>query len=151
MANSPKVAKLLVSSVPLTLEVDGGALKLPLKLSWNMRTIMQVERKLRDLGDPVNILQALGAFFRDLDATRLAVGVWAAAQQDSPEYVGDEGLEIISSFLTPDNYGVAVVALKDAFLESLSKERRDAIKKAEKEELEGAEPKDPTPARTLVM
>ena len=151
MANSPKVAKLLVSSVPLTLEVEGVAVKLPLKLSWNMRAILTIEHKLRELGDPINILQALGSFFRDLDATRLVVGVWAAAQQDSPEYAGDEGLEVIQSYLTPDNYGVAVVALKDAFLESLSKERRDAIRKAEKEELEGAEPKDPTPARPLVM
>lgn len=151
---SSKLTKLLAPSVPVVFEAE-GAEALKLKLSWTMKAVMTIERKLRELGDDVNVLQ-LGQFWNGMDASRLAVSIWACAMQDQPQYADAEGLEIIASYITPENYPVANLALKEAFLESLSEKRRAEIRAAEEEaEAQGkngagppkveASPADPIP------
>lgn len=140
----PKVAKLLVGSVPLVLEVDGGAHKLPLKLAWSMKAVLLMEARLRQSGINVNVIQDLRSFWRNIDSSKLTAAVWATSLQENPEFGDDEGFDVISSFITQDNAGVAIDALWNAFLESLSPERRDALKKAAEEDAKAGT--DPTTA-----
>jgi len=148
MAKQPKLTKLLAPTVPLTLSVDDGAHKLELNLAWTMRGVILLESKLRNLGVDLNVLQNPSEFWSTLDCTKLALGVWCMSQQDHPEYADEEGFEIITSFLVVDNYGDAATALKSAFLESLSKSRREEIKKAEEAAAKNGEAakENPTPA-----
>lgn len=139
MAKREKVTKLLAESVPLKLEVEGGVPPLELRLAWTMWAAMTIESRLRSEGVRINILQDLKSFWSEMDCNRLAVGIWSCSQQDNPEYANEEGFEIISSYLTPDNYSVAMLALKEAFLQSLSETRRKAIHDIESKS-------DPTPA-----
>lgn len=144
-----KVAKLLAPSVPLALEVEGdpSPIRLELRLAWTMRAAITIESSLKAHGAEVNILQSPGEFWKSLDCTRLAIGIWACASQDQPQYADEEGLEVIESFLTLDNYEAACAALKSAFLESLSKKRRDEILKAEAEGSKPAADPQPAPAQ----
>ena len=154
MAKHTKVAKLLVSTVPLVLQVEGVAEKLELKLAWTMRAVVTIEAKLREQGVRLNALQNPSQFWTELDCTKLALGIWATSQQEQPQYADEDGLDTISSFLVPENYGAAAKALKQCFVESLSKERQEEIQKAEAElqklldagENPPGKPADPTPA-----
>jgi hypothetical protein len=142
-AGAPKVAKqkvtkLLAQSVPLKLEVE-GVTPLEIKLAWNMYAAMTIESRLGEMGVRINILQDLKSYWTEMDCNRLAVGIWSCSQQDNPEYANEEGFEIISSYLTPDNYAAGMLALKEAFLQSLSETRRAAIRDLENKP-------DPTPA-----
>lgn len=116
----------------LSLTVEGDH-KLDLRLAWTTRAVILIENRLRQEGRPLNALQNPSVFWTEMDCTTLAVAVWACALQEQPEYGEEDGFDTITSYMTPDNFSVAVKALKDCFLESLSKERRDEIKKAEEE------------------
>jgi len=145
-----KVTKLLAPTTTLVLKVDEGTpeeKRLELELAWTMGAVLTLEKELRDVGEEVNIFQDPAKFWTQLSCTKLAFGIWAAAQQEHPEYAGDEGFQIISSYLTPDNYAAAAIGLKECFLESLSKARRDEIRKAEAVVAEKTGvPTDPTSA-----
>jgi len=151
MSKRPKVAKLLAPTTPLVLEVEGGH-RLEIDLAWTMRAVILIESRLRLQGIEINALQNPSSFWTNLDCTMLAIGLWACAIQEQPEYADEDGFEVISSFIVTDNYAAAATALKSAFLESLSKERRDEIKAAEEKELNAPKPAgesptpDPTPA-----
>ena len=147
MPRPAKVAKLLVSSVPLILEVDGGEHKLPLRLAWSMKAVLLMEERLRRSGVVVNVLQDLRSFWRSIDSAKLTAGVWATCLQENPEFSDDEGFDVVASFINQDNAGVATNALWESFLESLSPERRDAIRRAAEEDAASGEAvSDPTPA-----
>lgn len=147
MVKQVKVTKLLAQSVPLVLEVEGVP-PLELKLAWTMYAAMTIESRLRSQGVLINILQDLKSYWMNLDCNRLAIGIWSCAQQDNPEYADEDGFEIISSYLTPDNYAPAMTALREAFLESLSEARRKIIKEVEAKAL-SAPDSNPTPAPSL--
>lgn len=155
MAKQIKVAKLLSPTVPLVLEVEGdnGPIQLKLHLAWTMKAVILIEAKLREQGVHVNALQNPSLFWRELDCTRLALGVWATALQEQPQYADDDGFDAIASFLVPENYAVAADALKRCFTESLSKKRRDEIKAAEEEaakkDAEAAKEPEPDPMMAL--
>jgi hypothetical protein len=141
------IAKLIAPSVELVLEAEGVSEKLVLKLAWTMRSVMVIETQLRQLGIDQNILQDPSSFWKNLDCCALAIAVWACSWQEHPDLRGEDGLDIITSYLITENWGKASQALKDCFLESLSKERRDDIKKREQEERNGGAPgADPTSA-----
>jgi hypothetical protein len=147
MSKQLKVAKLLAPTVPLILEVEDH--KLELKLAWTMRAVMLLESRLRAIGQPVNVLQNPSQFWTELNVTSLVTAVWALSLQEQPEYGDDSGFETITSFLVTDNLGTAASAIKEAFLESLSEERRTAIREAEKiakEQLEKEREKGTGPA-----
>jgi len=133
----PKLTKLLAPTVPLVLEVEADNPERPhrleLDLAWTMRAVIIMESKLRQMGVELNVLQNPGIFWTGIDFTRLALGIWACSQQEQPEYADEEGFDIITSFMTMDNYAAAVKALKDAFLESLTKERREELRRLETE------------------
>lgn len=141
-----KITRLLVSSVPLSLEVEGVP-KLELKLAWTMKSVIMIEGGLREAGIKLNVLQNPTYFWRDLDCTSLALALWACSSQEHPELMNLKGRDMIESYLTLDNYDAAVRGVRDAFFESLSSERRDRIKKAEAESTE--EDKPPAPDPTL--
>lgn len=128
-----KVAKILAPTVPLILEVDDGEHKLELKLAWTMRGVILLEGRLRSLGKDINVLQNPSEFWTTMDCTMLATAVWAMSQQENPEYADEPGFEVLLSFMVTENLGAASHALKEAFLESLSKKRRDEIRAAEAE------------------
>jgi hypothetical protein len=126
-----KITKLLAPTVPLELKIDNPDIPpLLLKLAWSMKAAVVIEGKLRSMGVKANVISNVNSYWFDMDATRLAAGVWATAQQEQPQYADDEGFDLILSYMTPDNYTVAFEALNNAFMEALSPERRDAIKKA---------------------
>lgn len=144
-----KVAALLAPTVPLKLEVEAdknGVLEL--ELAWTMRAVILIETKLRALGVKVNVLQNPEAFWTDMDCTALAVAVWALAHQSHPDLRDEAGFDSIVSYITPENYAVATIALKEAFLESLSKKRRDEVEAAVQAAVEAGTkpPANPTPA-----
>ncbi len=150
-----KIAKLLASTVPVVLEVEGVQQKLELRLAWTMRAVILIESKLREHGVKINALQNPSLFWTELDCTKLAVGIWATSLQDQPQYGDEDGFETIASYIVPQNYGAASTALKECFVESLSKERQDEVRKAEAEvekllrageSAPAAESQDPTPA-----
>lgn len=128
MAKQQKVTKILAPAIPLVLKVED--FKLELKLSWTMGAVILIESGLRKYGKEINVLQHPEKFWTELDCTMLAIAVWALAQQTSLEYADDDGFDVIASYLTVDNYEVASLAINEAFMESLSDERRAAIKKA---------------------
>jgi hypothetical protein len=145
MAKPIKVTKILAPTVPLILQVDD--FKLELELAWTMRAVILLESHLRTYGKTVNVLQNPSQFWTELDCTMLTIAVWALAQQTNQMYADDDGFDIISSYLTTDNYGVAAAGVKKAYLESLSEERRNAIETAEAQAAEASkQPDDPTPA-----
>lgn len=136
-----KITKLLAPTVPLELGIEGSDIPpLKLRLAWTMKAAVLIESKLRSMNFKTNVISNVNSFWMDLDATRLAVGVWASAQQEQPQYADDDGFDLILSYLTPDNYNTALAALNDAFIESLSPDRRAAVRKsiAEAEEAEKA-------------
>lgn len=133
MSDRTKLAKLMVSTVPLVLEVEGetAPIKLELKLAWTMTAVITIETWLRTrFGSDINILQNPSSFWTGLDCTKLALGVWACAMQEQPQYADDEGFEVIQSFMNQDNYHVAIEALRAAYLETLSKAHREEVLKA---------------------
>lgn len=159
MQKQQKVTRLLASTVDCKLEVDGGH-ALELKLAWTMRSVIAMERRLREQGIKVNIVQNPGLFWKEVDAATLAAGLWACATQayssgppTNPhlDYGDDEGYSTIESFITPENSTAAYQALRSAFLESLSEAKRKLILEMEaelkKQQENGEEPpSDPTPA-----
>lgn len=134
MKNTTKLSKLLVSGVPLRLEVEGEndtKIALELELAWTMTAVITIETWLRTrFGIDLNLLQNPGSFWTNLDCTKLALGVWACSVQEQPQYADDEGFETIQSFMNADNYHVAIEALRKAYLETLSKKHRDEILKS---------------------
>ena len=140
-----KVTKLLAPTTLLRLVVDEGEKEekvLELNLAWTMRGVIFLETKLRTLGYDINVLQNPTQFWSGIDCTKLAIGIWAMSQQEHPEYSDDEGFEVVSSYIVPDNYASAAEGLKNAFMESLSKKRRDEIKALEAKAVEPST--DPT-------
>ena len=157
MAKQQKVTKLLAPVVPLKLSVEGIENSLEIELAWTMKGVLILEKELRQQQSiNINILQTPSEFWSEMSCATLGLGIWAMSQQSSQEYADAQGLEIILSYLTPDNYVQAMNALKECYIESLSKEKREAIRRAEKEAAEAlaAEPKsetqDPTPAPAQV-
>jgi len=152
MGNDVKVARLLAPKVPLVLEVEGDnnqKLRLSLDLVWNMRAVITIESYLRaKYAQEINILQTPGDFWKGMDCTKLALGVWACSMQEQPQYADEEGFETIASFLTADNYVKAMDALRNAYLESLSPKRREELLKAVEEAKKKNQEKDPTSAQT---
>lgn len=136
MAKQQKVAKLLAPTIPLVLEVEGDVPKLELSLSWTMGGVILLESRLRRLGDEVNVLQEPASFWTEMDCTRLVTAVWAMSQQATQDYADEAGFDVIASYIITENLAAASMALKKAFIESLSKKRRDEIEVAEKEALE---------------
>jgi len=147
-----KLAKLLAPTVPLKLEVDAdknGVLEL--KLAWTMRAVILIEAKLRELGLAVNVIQNPASFWTDLNATTLAVAVWALSHQEHADLRDEEGFDYVISYLVPENWLLAADGIKNAFWESLSQKRRDEIEAGIRAAAEavkaGAEaPANPTPA-----
>lgn len=134
MANQQRAARLLAPTVPLVLKVDAGEpeeKKLELKLAWTMLGVIQLEARLRALGVNINVIGNASEFWKNLDGTRLAFTVWSMSQQEHPEYVDDDGFDVIASYLVPENYVTAMMALKECFVESLSKKQRDELRAAE--------------------
>jgi hypothetical protein len=145
-----KVAKLLAQTFPLRLEVEGknGPICLDLNLAWTMDAIMLTETKLRrDYDLRVNLFLNPAAFWTSLDCTTIGVSVWAAALQEHPEYADAEGFAVINSFLTPvENRQKAGSVLRECFIESLTKEQREAIREAERVEVAAKKNGDVVPA-----
>jgi hypothetical protein len=146
MSNQPAPIKLLVETVPLVLEVDGGNFKLELKLAWSFRAQMLIETRLREYGVRVNFVQHAQEFWVNIDSVCLAVALWATSvQAHGDEFSSEAGFERLVSYITPDNFTPAVVALKEAYLQSLSEATRERIRKTEAgEEIEA--PADPMAA-----
>lgn len=137
------VAKLHVQSVPLTLQIDNSP-KLELSLSWNMHAVMLMETRLRSYGIIVNLMRDSGRFWNEMNATTLAVAIWATAQQNDQDFADDEGLDVVASYLAIDTYAPAVTALRKAYLESLSEKTRAEIEAALKKAEEATAAANPT-------
>lgn len=118
----------IAPSVPLSLSLvdDNGARQLDFKLAFDFNSFSMVEDKIG-----INMLQSASDFFDSLSADKLRVALWAALQIHNEGYEGDEGLEIVGSYLSYTNAVVVAAALRAAFVAGLGPEVQKAIKDAE--------------------
>ena len=142
MANEVAIRRAIAPATPLTLELEGeqGKFILNVKLAFDFNAFSRIEAK-----TGANIF--LGNIFSNLNATNTVVLFWAALQRHNPEYAGDEGLEVVGTYLTIENAPIVANALKNAFLASLSKDSRAAIEKAEKGAEKPADPQSAAPVQ----
>lgn len=144
MAQETSLRKAIAPSTPLSLELEGeqGKFVIHVKLAFDFNAYALIEAR-----TGLNILK--NQLFTNINATNIVVMLWAALQRYNPDYVGDEGLEVIGTYVSIENFGVVAQALKAAFLASLSKEARESIEAKEKATAAGTPaPADPQPAET---
>lgn len=140
-----KIGKLLAETTPLALAAE-GATTLDVKLAWTMKGVILVETKARELGLHYNIFQRPDEFWTTMDASTLAIAVWAMCSQAQPELICEEGFELIASYITFENLAVAATALKEAYLKSLSEKMRKELEEALKGKGKEGASENPTPA-----
>ena len=137
--NSGAWRKRVAPSVPLKLDLaeeGGGRLTLALELVFDFNAVAAVET-----ATGRNVFA--GDIWQNLSGTNLSVLFWAAVQARQPGLAGEEGLEIIRSYMDVGNSDQITWAIWEAFLVFLSKEARDRLRAAT------ANP--PQPAATLTM
>lgn len=127
MADTSVIYKRIAPSAPLSLQFEDGESRkvLNFQLAFDFNAFARIEEKTG--------LNALNQhIFKNLNATNLVVLFWAALALYQPEYVGEEGLEAVGTYITEENQLDIAKALKTAFLNSLSPKKREAILAAEK-------------------
>jgi hypothetical protein len=123
--------------VPLELSVenaDGSKFVLNFKLSFDFNAMALVEQE-------TGLSMLTGSVFQRRTANMTKVLLWAAIQENHPEYEGAEGLSVVGSLLDLESATKALVAINDAFLASLPKEKAEQLRKDAETE-ENSKPKE---------
>ena len=107
-------------------DADGGKFEVHFKLSFDFNALALIEEK-------TGLSALTGEVFSVPTARNTIVLLWAAIQENHPEYAGEEGLQVIGSLLSLGNAKEALQAVQAAFLASLPKDRADALKNATNE------------------
>jgi hypothetical protein len=119
----------IAPSVPLSLKIidDGGdTFTVNLHLRFDFNVLARIEEK-------TGLTMLSGKdMWSNLTASVLSVMLWAAAIPSSPEYDGDEGLEILRSYLDKDAADQASTALMEAYLLFLPKNEADILREHKK-------------------
>jgi hypothetical protein len=132
----PPIRRRITPSIPFTMRVenaDKSSFELDLRLSFDFNALALVEQK-----TGINMLTM--EVFDSPSVTTMSALLWAAIQENHPEYEGDEGLSTVRSWLTLANTAEVFKALTDAFLATLPKEKADAVRENMKKAEEGNAP-----------
>ena len=116
----------ITPTVPLVLHVedsDRGSFDVSFRLAFDLNAMALVEEK-----TGLNMLT--GEAFKEPNASRTSILLWAAVQENNPEYAGDGGLYAIRSFLTLSNAQEVLTAINEAFIAALPREQVAAMKAA---------------------
>lgn len=120
MALRPRIAP----AIPLTLELEdeiAGTLTRKFRLSFDADAIARVEAL-------TGISFLNGDIWRQPSVPTLGILLWAAALEHSPEYDSDEGLAVIRSYLDAGNMDEITLALFEAFIVRLPKDKQKIIR-----------------------
>lgn len=132
----------IAPSVPLTLELeDEGGEKFvrSFRVSFDVNAMALVQEE-------TGYSMLNGEIWGHIDETTLSSMFRAALLTHQPEYGGLEGLQVIRSYMDASNAEKITVALNEAFLIQLPKERRDKLREAQKDAK--AKGENPTPPAT---
>jgi hypothetical protein len=105
---------------------DGGKFELNFKLSFNFNAMSLVEEQ-------TGLSMLTGEVFEKPSAKNTTILLWAAIQENHPEYEGQEGLETIGSYLTLASAKEALSAIQKAFVASLPKDKAEQLAKGSAE------------------
>ena len=142
--NPTPIRRLVAPTYPLTLEFEDelGKFVKNFRLLFDFNTLARIEAK-------AGISTLSVAVWAKLNSTLLAVMLWSACQKHSPEYAGDEGLEVIGEYLSMSVADKVAAALWEAYLLGYDKERREILRKLRESAQKGEEvPNAPAPAAT---
>lgn len=134
----PPIRRRITPSVPLHLRVensDKSAFELDLRLSFDFNAMALIEEK-----SGLNMLD--GTAFNNPSASVISVLLWAAMQENHPEYEGDEGLAAVRTWLNIGNVASVMESLREAFLAALPEEKAKEIRERSENESEGSAPLD---------
>jgi len=105
---------------------DGSSFQLSLKLSFDFNAMALVEDKL-------GMSMLSGEVFENPSAKHTMVLLWAAMQENHPEYEGEDGLECVGTMLNLKSAKEALEAITKAFVASLPKSKVDELNSKPKE------------------
>ncbi len=133
-------------SVPYILEVedDAGKQSLSFQLAYDFNAFALVEEKLGK-----SMLTEIGELLDNPSCKNVSVLLWAALQLNhEDDFGGDEGLRSVRNLLTLENVREALEKCSEAFVKQLSKEKREALKKAQEARAKGEKELPLTPDQT---
>lgn len=138
----------IVPSFPLALNLtddDGTKQTLNFRLSFDYNAFALIQ-------DRTGLEMATGDVWRNLRGSVLSVVFWAALLAHHQEYRGDEGLEVIRSYMDAGNTDQITEAILDAYIASLPEEKQAPIRELKERALHGDPtkpgPETPGPAKT---
>src|SRR5437899_3320425 len=125
MGSKSAIYRRLAPSVPLSLTFkdETGSKTLNFRLAFDFNAAAAIEEKTGK-----NILR--GELLDSMNARDLSVAFWAMLLMNHPEFDSDEGLIAARTYMTISNANDVAVAVKNAFITSLSEETQKAIKEA---------------------
>jgi hypothetical protein len=126
----------IVSSLPLDLKLqdDNGSVQtLSFRLSFDFNAIALIEEQ-------TGFQVLTGEIWRNLNAKNLSIMFWAAILANSPQYQGEDGLEIVRSYMDAGNSDQIAEAILDAYILSLPPEKRQMMKELKEKALHGEGP-----------
>jgi len=117
-------------SVPFILNVsdETGGYKLSFRLSYDFNAFAAVEGVLGK-----SMLTDVGELLENPSATNVSVLLWAAVQENHPEYVGEQGLRAIRSYLNTVTAKEAREACSAAYVKQLPAEKLEELRKIQAE------------------
>ncbi len=126
MTKSTELRKWLAPSVPFTvvLQDANGKFEHGFNLCFDFNALALIERHLG-----VNLLAQFSQIFT-ISATSVSVFFWAAIQAYHPEYEGQEGLNVVRSYLNIANFESAALKVQEAFKLSLNAEQLALVEQA---------------------
>lgn len=112
--------------VPFVLEwtdADGAKQSQSFKLSYDLNAFMLIEQALG-----ISMFTDAGDIFDTPSATNTSVLLWAAVQENHPEYEGQDGLRAIRTLLTVSTARVAIIACSEAYITQLPEDKQKQIR-----------------------
>lgn len=117
---------------------DGTEQVQSFKLSYDMNAFGLVEQQLG-----ISMLTDAGTIFDTPTAKNVSVLLWAAVQENQPEYEGEAGLRAIRSLLTVATVKTAVIACSEAYITQLTDEKQKLIREFQEAKKRGSEAPSP--------
>lgn len=130
-------------SVPFTLtfEDSEGKASFSYRLSYNLNSLTLVEEVLG-----LSMFTDIGTVVTNPSVKNVSVLLWAALQENHPEYEGVEGLEVVRQNLTIAQLRDTLNACSEAYVKQLPLEQQKNIEARIKGEKEGSEALPLTPS-----
>lgn len=136
----------ITPSVPFTLhweDADNSKQSISFRLSYDLNALTLVEEQLGK-----SMFTEVGEVLDNPSAKNASVLLWAAVQENHPEYAGEEGLHAIRSMLTVGSSKEAAVACSDAYLSQLPSDMVAKLKAIQAARAAGEQPVPLAPSPT---